>query len=75
MQGRANADGTRNWIRVDHVVYSNGSHPADFADGIDPWPTAAAGQGASLTRLAPSAYGNDPANWHAAAPSPGVFTE
>ncbi|MBN1507798.1 MAG: hypothetical protein JW955_13190, partial [Sedimentisphaerales bacterium] len=70
--GVADADGTRHWIRVDRVVYSDGSHPGDFASGIDPWPTEADGQGSSLTRLDPTAYGNDSANWHAATPSPGA---
>jgi len=38
---------------------------------VDPWPTQADGQGPSLSRIDPYAYGNDPANWHASAPSPG----
>ena len=65
------ADGTRNWIRVDRVVYSDGSRPQDFPLGTDPWPAEADGQGQSLTRIDPTAYGNDPINWTAAAPSPG----
>jgi hypothetical protein len=69
--GVADADGAQTWVRVDRVVYSDGSHPADFPEGIDPWPTQADGQGASLTRRVPGAYGNDPANWQAANPSPG----
>jgi hypothetical protein len=56
---------------VDRVVYSDGSHPQDFAEGVDPWPVEADGQGSSLNRTARSDYGNDPANWHAALPSPG----
>lgn len=36
-----------------------------------PWPAAADGSGASLQRINGPAYGNDPANWFAAAPSPG----
>jgi hypothetical protein len=36
-----------------------------------PWPLAADGAGASLHRLVPSTYGNDPTNWFGAAPSPG----
>jgi hypothetical protein len=59
-----------NWIRVDRVVYSDGTHP-DFGQTVDPWPVPADGSGSSLTRLDPAAYGNDPANWHATAPSPG----
>jgi len=62
----------RSWFRVDRVVYSDGSHPADFPDGVDPWPLEADGQGQALTRIDPTVYGNDPANWHAASPSPGM---
>jgi len=62
----------RHWLRVDRVVYSDGSHPDDFAAGVDPWPTEADGQGASLRRLDPAAYGNDPVNWIASTPSPGA---
>ena len=36
-----------------------------------PWPGAADGTGPSLQRVNPAAYGNDPINWFAAAPSPG----
>ncbi len=64
-------DGLRQWIRVDRIVYSDGAHPQDFAEGEDPWPVDADGQGKSLNRVDPQAYGNDPANWQAAAPSPG----
>ena len=46
-------------IVVDEVRYDNQA----------PWPTAAAGSGASLERLNSSAYGDDPINWRA---SPGV---
>jgi hypothetical protein len=38
---------------------------------VDPWPAAADGQGQSLARKDAHVYGNDPANWQAAAPSPG----
>ncbi len=65
-------DDERHWLRVDRVVYSDGSHPDDFAAGVDPWPTEADGQGASLRRLDPAAYGNDPVNWIASTPSPGA---
>jgi hypothetical protein len=64
--------GNPTWIRVDRVVYSDGSHPEEFPGGVDPWPVQADGQGFSLTRTVPSDYGNDPANWHAASPSPGA---
>jgi len=70
--GDKNGQGDRTWIRVDRVVYSDGSHPDDFAEGIDPWPVKADGQGSSLTRIDPAAYGNDAANWKAATPSPGA---
>ncbi len=69
--GGLDEDGTRHWIRVDRVVYSDGSHPQDLAGGTDPWPIEADGQGSSLSRTTAGAYGNDPDNWHAAAPSPG----
>ncbi|NLZ07051.1 MAG: hypothetical protein GXY19_17925 [Phycisphaerae bacterium] len=70
--GRADAGGEPTWIRVDRVAYSDGSHPQEYRDGIDPWPVAAAGKGHSLHRIDPAAYGNDPANWRAAPPSPGL---
>jgi hypothetical protein len=55
------------------VVYSDGLHPDDFATGVDPWPLQADGYGGSLTRIDPAAYGNDPANWQAATPTPGFI--
>ena len=64
-------DEKRHWLRVDRVVYSDGSRSEDFPAGIDPWPAAPDGQGSSLTRIDATAYGNDPANWQASAPSPG----
>jgi len=48
---------------IDKVEYTDGS----------PWPVAADGSGPSLHRKASRAYGNDPANWTAAAPSPGAL--
>jgi hypothetical protein len=60
-------DGTRYYIEMDRVNYSDGSHPT----GEDPWPVDPDGYGASLTRLDPSDYSNDPENWTAADPSPG----
>ncbi|UCG59194.1 MAG: lamin tail domain-containing protein, partial [Phycisphaerales bacterium] len=71
MPGDVDAEGVRQYIRVDRVRYSDGSHPDDFASGVDPWPTWADGLGMSLSRLSPQYYGNDPNNWHAATPSPG----
>lgn len=61
-------DGTgRFCIRVDRVNYSDGSHPVDD----DPWPVAPDGGGQSLTRITPSNYGNDIANWKSSSPTPG----
>ena len=39
-----------------------------------PWPVGASGSGASIERLDPTAYGNDPVNWRTSpgAPSPGL---
>ena len=48
------------YVLVDRVAYSDTS----------PWPTNADGGGTSLQRLVAGAYGNDPANWKAAAPTP-----
>ncbi|HXJ55797.1 MAG TPA: lamin tail domain-containing protein [Verrucomicrobiae bacterium] len=48
-------------ITVDEVRYNDRA----------PWPVLADGFGPSLQRPNPGAYGNDPANWRAAAPSPG----
>jgi hypothetical protein len=59
------------YVRVDRVVYSDGSHPADCPEGVDLWPTQADAGGKSLSRKVPSAYGNDPNNWQASNPSPG----
>jgi hypothetical protein len=69
--GDTDGQDNRVWIRVDRVVYSDGSHPWDFAEGVDPWPVQADGQGSSLSRIDPTAYGNDPTNWQAGTPSPG----
>ncbi len=49
------------YILVDRVQYSNAA----------PWPTNADGGGASLQRINATAYGNDPANWTALAPTAG----
>jgi len=50
------------YITVDEVRY----------DDRAPWPPGADGGGPSLQRKAPSVYGNDPANWEAAIPTPGA---
>ena len=64
--------GIRYYIRVDRVGYSDGSHPEDCPGGVDLWPTGADGLGKSLSHKVPTDYGNDVANWQAAAPSPGA---
>lgn len=61
--------GVRQYIRVERISYSDGSHPGD--DPTDIWPTQADGQGKSLTRISTTLYGNDPNNWQAATPTPG----
>ena len=66
--------GSYNFVALSEVTpgaANDASHPQDFTDGVDPWPAQADGQGSSLSRTTPAAYGNDPANWHAATPSPG----
>ena len=63
-------DGVRQYIRVDKVNYSDGSHPV----GDDPWPTEPDGDngdGSSLSRKVPANYGNDVINWEADTPTPG----
>jgi hypothetical protein len=64
--------GQRQYIRVERVDYSDGSHPGGEPGDVDLWPMEADGQGKSLTRLSNAAYANDPNNWSAAAPSPGT---
>lgn len=73
--GDADQKGTRYWIEVDRVRYSDGDHPEEFPNGIDPWPVEADGGGLSLNRLFPSQYGNDPNNWHATIPTPGAVND
>ncbi len=71
MPGDVDVFGTRYYIRIDRVSYSDGSHPEDCPGGVDLWPTEADGSGLSLSRQVPSAYGNDVANWRASTASPG----
>ena len=52
------------WVVMDEVIYGN----------QNPWPASANGAGNALARLALSQSGNDPANWIAAAPTPGAAT-
>ena len=63
--------GTRYWIEIDCLNYSDGAHGEEFEDGFDPWPGEADGLGLSLNRLSPTRYGNDPNNWQATIPTPG----
>ena len=55
------AAGEVGYVLVDKVEYANGA----------PWPDEADGTGLSLQRQPVGAYGNDPANWIAALPTPG----
>jgi hypothetical protein len=50
MPGDIDEFGTRYYIRVDRVTYSDGSHPENSPDRIDHWPTTPDGDGESLTR-------------------------
>jgi hypothetical protein len=72
MPGDIDNLGTRYYIRIDRVTYSDGLHPEDCPGGVDNWPTDADGRGKSLSRKVSSDYGNDVANWQAATPSPGA---
>jgi len=63
--------GTRYWIDVDRVDFSDGSHGARFPNGVDPWPAEADGAGLSLNRLFPKKFGDDPNNWQATITTPG----
>jgi hypothetical protein len=75
MPGDVNAQGQRQYIRIDRVHYSDGSHHEDFGylvPPLDPWPIQADGYGKSLHRKVPTDYGNDVINWEAAVPSPGT---
>ncbi len=49
------------WVVVDAVRYNDQA----------PWPPAANGTGPSLQRLSLGAFGDEPLNWYAAAPTPG----
>jgi hypothetical protein len=71
MPGDVDKFGTRYYIRIDRINYSDGSHPEDCPGGVDLWPVQADGTGKSLGRINTSLYGNDPNNWDAGDPSPG----
>jgi hypothetical protein len=49
------------YIRVDQVSYGNSP----------PWPTEPNGKGSSLSRIDPTAYGNDVVNWQVKSTPPG----
>jgi hypothetical protein len=70
LPGEVDEFGTRHYIRVDRVNYSDGSHLQDCPGGVDLWPVEADGRGKSLSRKVAASYGNDPNDWAAAIPSP-----
>ena len=70
MPGDVDNQGVCQYIRIDRVNYSDGSHPENCPGWIDLWPIESDGRGASLTRKIATDYGNDPDNWIAAPPSP-----
>ena len=55
----------------EHICASG--DPNDTSGDSDPWPVEPDGTGYSLSRINQAEYGNDPANWQAAIPSPGLF--
>ena len=65
--GDIDEDSVRQYIRIDRVTYSDGSHP----EGEDPWPSEPDGNGRSLTKSILTLYGNDPLSWEAKQPTPG----
>ncbi|MGB2861904.1 MAG: lamin tail domain-containing protein [Sedimentisphaerales bacterium] len=71
MPGDVDKESVRQYIRVDRVNYSDGTHPENNPSGIDLWPVGPDGYGEALKRRISSDYGNDPDNWTSAAPSPG----
>lgn len=72
MPGDIDEFGTRYYIRVDRINYSDSTHPEDCLGGADLWPAAADGGGKSLSRPFSQHYGNEPFNWQAASPTPGT---
>jgi hypothetical protein len=72
MPGDVDDLGEIQYIRIDRVTYSDGSHDEDVPGGVDYWPFMADGFGHSLSRRVPSDYGNDVANWQGALPTPGA---
>ncbi|MBM4103730.1 MAG: hypothetical protein FJ263_06700 [Planctomycetes bacterium] len=64
--------GDRQYIRVERVGYSDGSHPGEDSVEPDLWPIDADGGRKSLGRKNTALYGNDPNNWQAITPTPGT---
>jgi hypothetical protein len=71
MPGDVDNEGVRQYIRIDRVNYSDGSHPENCPGSIDLWPIEADGDGMALIRKVMVDYGNDPDNWTAVFASPG----
>ncbi len=69
--GDVDNDGVRQYIRIDRVNYSDGSHSENCPGDIDLWPTEADGNGMALKRKVLTDYGNDPDNWLASNPLQG----
>ncbi len=67
--------GSRYYICVDNVDYSDGEHHENFP-GLDPWvyTNSANGGGESLQRVSPSLFGDDVNNWKSAEAAPGEQT-
>lgn len=57
--------GVAPYVAVEEVRYNDRA----------PWPPAADGSGPSLQRLSALTFGNDPANWSAAPPTPGRLVD
>jgi len=73
MPGDIDEHGVRQYIRVDRVNYSDGTHSQDNPGYVDLWPQEGDGAGASIVRANPALYGNDPNNWiPATPPTPGL---
>ena len=70
MPGTVDNDGEPNYIRIDRVDFSDGSHPENCPGSMDFWPAGPDGSGQSLIRKNLTDYGNDPANWQGNLPTP-----
>ena len=60
--GTPDTNGAVPYILVERISYSDSA----------PWPVGADGFGLTLQRIVATAYGNDPTNWAAGAPTPGA---